>query len=343
MQTIGIKTETGESNIYLGEKIENLRAYLPLDRKVVIVTDEHILQHYSQYLQDYPIVTIGLGEKNKNLQTIEHIFAEFIRLEVDRSSFIVAVGGGIVCDVLGFAASTFMRGIPFGFVSTTLLSQVDASVGGKNGVNFQGYKNMVGVFMQPQFVICDVTMFKTLDNKQFISGFGEIIKAGAIRDIKLFEYLETNYKRALNYDTEVLEKVIYESVRIKAQVVQNDEKEKGERRILNFGHTFAHSIEKNTGMLHGEAVSIGMVLAARASVKLGLLTIGEAERIEMVLVNYNLPVKLTLEKNKVFDALLKDKKREGNYINLVLLSGLGNAVVQKVAITQMEEIINDLY
>lgn len=343
MQTISIKTDTGESNIYLGEKLENLRSHLPADRKVIIVTDKHILQHYSQYLQGYPVVTIGLGEKNKNLQTVEHIFAEFIRLEVDRSSFIVAVGGGIVCDVLGFAASTFMRGIPFGFVSTTLLSQVDASVGGKNGVNFQGYKNMVGVFMQPQFVICDVTMFKTLDNKQFISGFGEIIKAGAIRDIKLFEYLETNYKRALNYDTEILEKVIYESVRIKTQVVQNDEKERGERRILNFGHTFAHSIEKNTGMLHGEAVSIGMVLAARASVKLGLLTIGEAERIEMVLVNYNLPVKLTLEKSKVFDALLKDKKREGDYINLVLLNGLGNAVVQKVPITQMEEIINDLY
>lgn len=343
MRTISIKTDTGESNIYLGEKLENLSEYLPVDRKIVILTDEHILQYYSQYLQTFPIVTIGLGEKNKNLQTIEHIFAEFIRLEVDRSTFIVAVGGGIVCDVAGFAASTFMRGLPFGFVSTTLLSQVDASVGGKNGVNFQGYKNMIGVFMQPQFVICDVTMFKTLDNKEFVSGFGEIIKAGAIRDIALFEYLETNCKLALNYDTEVLEKVIYESVRIKAQVVQNDEKEKGERRILNFGHTFAHSIEKNTGMLHGEAVSIGMVLAARASVKLGLLTTGEAERIEKVLVNYNLPVKLTLEKSKVFDALLKDKKREGNYINLVLLNGLGNALVQKVPITQMEEIINDLY
>ncbi len=343
MTTINIKTESGESNIYLGEKLENLRAYLPADRKVVVVTDEHILHHYSQYLQGFQIITIGLGEANKNLQTIESIFAEFVRLEVDRSSFIVAVGGGIVCDVTGFAASTFMRGLPFGFVSTTLLSQVDASVGGKNGVNFQGYKNMVGVFMQPQFVICDVTMFKTLDNREFISGFGEIIKAGAIRNLTLFEYLEANYQRALNYDNEVLEKVIYESVRIKANVVKNDEKEKGERRVLNFGHTFAHSIEKNTGMLHGEAVSIGMVLAARASVKLGLLPIGEVERIEKVLINFKLPVKLSLAKDKIYNALLKDKKREGDNINLVLLNGLGNAVVQKVPITQMEEIIYDLY
>ena len=137
MQTINIKTNSGESNIYLGGKLENVKTYLPANRKVVVITDEHILRHYSQFLKEFPVVTIGLGEKNKNLQTIETIFSEFVRLEVDRSSFILAVGGGIVCDVAGFAASTFMRGLPFGFVSTTLLSQVDASVGGKNGVNFQ--------------------------------------------------------------------------------------------------------------------------------------------------------------------------------------------------------------
>ena len=187
MRTINIKTESGESIIYLGEKLENLSKYLPKDKKVVILTDENIIKHYSTQLQGYPVIQMGLGEKNKTLQTLEKIFEEFIRLEVDRSSFLVAVGGGIVCDVGGFAASSFMRGIKFGFVSTTLLSQVDASVGGKNGVNFQGYKNMVGVFAQPQFVICDVSMFKTLDTREFISGFAEIIKAAAIRDKELFE------------------------------------------------------------------------------------------------------------------------------------------------------------
>jgi 3-dehydroquinate synthase len=285
---------------------------------------------------------MGLGEKNKTLQTLENIFEEFIRMEVDRSSFLVAVGGGIVCDVGGFAASSFMRGIKFGFVSTTLLSQVDASVGGKNGVNFQGYKNMVGVFAQPQFVICDVTLFKTLDPSEFISGFAEIIKAAAIRDKDLFGYIEANASKALSYDAEVLEKIIYESVRIKAQVVQNDEKEKGERRILNFGHTFAHSIEKNLGILHGQAVSIGMVMAAKASVKLGFLSSSDADRLEKVLIDYTLPVKLDLDKGKVFDALLKDKKREGDFINLVLINGLGNAIIQKVSIKDMEEIVNDL-
>jgi 3-dehydroquinate synthase len=342
MQTIHIKTETGESSIYLGEKIENLSEYLPQGKKVVILTDENILKHYAKQLQGFPIIQMGLGEKNKTLQTLEKIFEEMIRLEVDRSSFLLAIGGGIVCDVGGFVASSFMRGIKFGFVSTTLLSQVDASVGGKNGVNFQGYKNMIGVFAQPEFVICDVTMFKTLDPKEFISGFAEIIKAGAIRNKDLFDYLEANANKALHYDEQVLEKVIYESVKIKAQVVQNDEKEKGERRILNFGHTFAHSIEKNMGILHGEAVSIGMVLASKASVKLGLLSQGEADRIEKMLITYKLPVKLNLDKTKVFDALLKDKKREGDYMNLVLLKGLGNAIVQKVSIKELEDIVNDL-
>lgn len=342
MQKLYIKTGTGESNIYLGETIENLKQYLPLDKKVVIITDEHILKFYSDQLKGYPIVQIGLGEKHKTLQTLEEIFDEFVRLEVDRSSFIVGIGGGIVCDVTGFAASSFMRGLPFGFVSTTLLSQVDASVGGKNGVNLKGYKNMIGVFAQPQFVICDVNMLKTLNEREFVSGFAEIIKAAAIRDKNLFEYLKNNSAKALNHDQEVLEKMIFESVRIKAQVVQNDEKEKGERRILNFGHTFAHSIEKNLGILHGEAVSIGMVLAAKASVKMGMLSKEEADEIEKLLKDYNLPTKLNLDKQSMYNALLKDKKREGDSINLVLLKELGDAQVQKVSVNYMEEIVNDL-
>lgn len=342
MRTINIKASTGDSSIYLGEKIDNLKTYLPTGKKVVIITDEHIMQHYSGYLSGFPIIQIGLGEKYKTLQTLENIFDEFIKLEVDRSSFVVAVGGGIVCDIAGFAASSFMRGIPFGFVSTTLLSQVDASVGGKNGVNLKGYKNMIGVFAQPKFVICDVRMLKTLERREFISGFAEIIKAAAIRDADLFQYLDEHSEEALALNEDILENIIYRSVLIKANVVQNDEKEKGERRILNFGHTFAHSIEKNLGILHGEAVSIGMVLAAKASVKLGLLDIADAGRIAGVLLKYKLPVKLNLNGDKLFDALLKDKKREGDVMNLVLLNKLGNAVVQKVSIKEMEEIVNDL-
>jgi 3-dehydroquinate synthase len=342
MQTITINTPTGQSKVLLGEKIGNFKKYLPEGKKVVILTDENIQKYYKEHLDGFPIVQLGLGEKHKTIQTLEQIFDAFVKLEVDRSWFVVGIGGGIVCDVTGYAASTFMRGLPFGFISTTLLSQVDASVGGKNGVNFQGYKNMIGVFAQPDFVICDVEMLKTLPRNEFIAGFAEIIKAGAIRNRSLFEYLENNYTEALNFNTSVLEKAIYDSVLMKAIVVQNDEKEKGERRVLNFGHTFAHSIEKNTGMLHGEAVSIGMVLAANASVKMNVLSQNDAKRIENLLNNFQLPVKLNIEKAKVYDALLKDKKREGDYINLVLLEGIGNAIIKKVSIKDMEDIVNDL-
>ena len=342
MQHLYLKTGSGESNIYLGEKLENLEKFIPDGKKVVVVTDEHIIKYYSSQLQKYPLIQMGLGEKNKTLQTLEYLFEEFVHYEVDRSSFIVGIGGGIVCDVTGFAASTFMRGIPFGFVSTTLLSQVDASIGGKNGVNLQGYKNMIGVFSQPVFVICDPGMLKTLDQKEYISGFAEIIKAAAIRNNKLFDYLKQNVTKALGHDGSVLEHMIFESLRIKAQIVQNDEKEAGERRILNFGHTFAHSIEKNMGILHGEAVSIGMVLAAKTSVSMGLLSQNQANELEQILVAYQLPVTLNLDKAKVFDALLKDKKRERESINLILLKEIGNAVIQKVHISRVEEIVNDL-
>lgn len=343
MQTINIHTPTWQSKVLLGEKASNFKNYLPAGKKVVIITDENIARLYPSLLEGYPVVTFGLGEKNKTLQSLDTIFAEFVKLEVDRSWFVLGIGGGIVCDVTGFAASSYMRGLPFGFISTTLLSQVDASVGGKNGVNFQGYKNMIGVFAQPDFVICDVEMLKTLDKKEFIAGFAEIIKAGIIRNPELFDFLEKHYNEALNFDVKVLEKVIYNAVEIKAQVVQNDEKEKGERRILNFGHTFAHSIEKNTGMLHGEAVSIGMLLAANVSVKLKLIQSFDAKRIESILKSYQLPVKMDIEKSKIYDALLKDKKREGEFINLVLINRIGNAVIQKVSVKDMEEIVNDVY
>ena len=342
MQTIQIKVDSGDSIILLGEKLQNLKKYLPSDRKIILVTDENILKYYGVLLSDWPIIKIGLGEKNKTLRTLELIFSEFVRLEVDRSSFIVAIGGGIVCDTVGFAASVYMRGIAFGFVSTTLLSQVDASVGGKNGVNFEGYKNMIGVFSQPRFVLCDIHMLRTLPDKEFKAGFAEIIKSAAIRDKKLFEYLEKYSREAIDQNEEILEHMIYKSVHIKSIVVQKDEKEQGERKILNFGHTFAHSIEKNLGILHGEAVSIGMVLAARTSVKLGLLDLEKAERLRNLLVAYDLPVELNLNKEKTFEALLKDKKREGQHLHLVLLDDIGHAIIKKVPINLVEEIVYDL-
>jgi 3-dehydroquinate synthase len=335
MQTISIHTENRISRILIGESLTNLDKYLP-SGNTIIITDENILKLYGAKLPAFPIITIGLGEKNKTMDTLSIIFDKLIEYEADRSTFIVAIGGGIVCDVAGFAASVYMRGLRYGFVSTTLLSQVDASVGGKNGVNYRGYKNMIGVFQQPEFVIVDIDMLKSLNEKEFKSGFAEIVKAAAIKSESLFSYIEHNYEKALMKDPIVLGKMIYESVLIKAAVVEEDEKEKGERKKLNFGHTFAHSIEHNTGMLHGEAVSIGMALAADLSVKLELLEENVAQRLCNILQKLGLPVTLKIDYRNLIAAMKKDKKRDGDNLNMVFLDRIGHALVKKMSINQLE-------
>jgi 3-dehydroquinate synthase len=342
MKILEVKAESRLSKIFIGEKLANLKNYIG-NRKSIIITDSNIVKYYkNSFPTGVAVIEIGLGEKNKTLQTLELIFDKLIEYEADRSTFIVAIGGGIVCDVAGYAASSFMRGLPFGFVSTTLLSQVDASVGGKNGVNFRGYKNMIGVFNQPEFVICDTDMFKTLEKREFISGFAEIIKAGAIKDPDLFEYCRKNADAALAMNPEVMVKMVHDSVLIKANVVEADEREKGERRLLNFGHTFAHAIEKQTGILHGEAVSMGMVLAAKVSQKLGMISEQDCKRITKVLEAYTLPIMPNIEVVKLFEAMKQDKKREGQEIHLVLLEQIGKAVTKKIPYTELEKIIHDL-
>jgi 3-dehydroquinate synthase len=338
MKVIEIKTDTKVSRIFVGERIQNLGSYLPRG-KVVIVTDKVVSGIYKNRFSAYPVIEIGTGEKIKTIDTITYLFDRFLELEVDRSTYIVAVGGGIVCDVVGFASSIYMRGLRFGFVSTTLLSQVDASVGGKNGVNYHRYKNMIGVFNQPDFVICDTGMLKTLDRKEFVAGFAEIVKAGAIKNEALFKYLESNWQKALDLDTEIIDHIIYESILVKSKVVEADEREKGERRLLNFGHTFAHSFEKLVDVLHGEAVSIGMVVAARLSERLGFLRSHESDRVVQLLKNFGLPVSINLDAKKIFTAMKQDKKREGDIIYLILLRHIGEAFSHKITLNKLEELV----
>ncbi|MEA1949641.1 MAG: 3-dehydroquinate synthase family protein, partial [Thermodesulfobacteriota bacterium] len=241
MKTLEIHGSTGDSTIRVGEKLLDLGKYIPSEN-VVIITDVNVKRFYQNNFPPHPVITIQTGEKIKNLDTVRSIYGELVELGVDRSTVIIGIGGGIVCDITGFVASTFLRGVKFGFVSSTLLSQVDASVGGKNGVNFKGYKNMVGVFSQPEFVICDLNLLNTLPQKEVLCGLAEIVKHAAIGDGDLFEYLEEHYRKALALDSAVIERLVYDSVVIKSAIVNKDEKEKGERRKLNFGHTFGHAI-----------------------------------------------------------------------------------------------------
>lgn len=342
MKALEIHGSTGDSTIMVGESIGSLKKYAPLERTVVI-TDENVRRHYQKDFPPCEVIEIGSGEKIKTLETVREIYQKLTEIEADRSSFIVGLGGGVVCDIAGFVASTYLRGLRFGFVSTTLLSQVDASVGGKNGVNLGGYKNMVGVFNQPRFVICDIDLLKTLPEKELLSGFAEIVKHAVIGDPKLFSYLEANYERALSLDTKVIKRLIFDSIVIKSSIVNRDEKEAGERRKLNFGHTFGHAIEKATGVSHGEAVSAGMVIALELSKKRGDLSPEEAAKIVTLLKKLKLPDRIQIDHSAVLDALKKDKKRNGDSITFVFLKAIGRTFWEETSIEELGEAIKNFY
>ncbi len=341
MIKVKINAADKNSEILVGEKLENLSDYIPSEN-VVIITDENVSKYYLDKFPAFKVITIGTGEGVKTLDTASDIYQQLLDMDAQRSTFLVGIGGGIVCDITGFIASTFLRGIRFGFVSSTLLSQVDASVGGKNGVNHKGYKNMIGIFNQPDFVICDNRLLKTLPERELLSGFAEIIKHAAIEDADYFSYLEENSEKALGLDHDVIKKIVHDSVIIKSDVVNRDEQEKGERRKLNFGHTFGHAIEKTFKIPHGEAVSLGMVLAGSLSARKGLLNNEKAKRITDLLKQYRLPVDIDFDRNMILEALDKDKKRKGNNIHFVLLEDIGKSVIMEISIDELKNIIHDL-
>jgi len=342
MKTIEIKGSTGCSRILVNETFNNLPVYTG-DKRIIFITDPNVKAFYKDFFKEKDVIEIGTGETIKTLQTVEYIYHRLVETEADRSCFIVGVGGGIVCDIAGFAASTYMRGLPFGYVSSSLLSQVDASVGGKTGVNFLGFKNMIGVFQQPRFVICDLSLLKTLPHKELINGCAEIIKSAAVADSDFFSFLETHYSDVLNLDMSVLEQVVHRSIQIKTAIVEKDETEKNERRKLNFGHTIGHALEKAASIPHGEAVSIGMVFAANLSVRRKLLRPDEAERIKNLGEHFQLPTYLNTDTNALINALRKDKKREGRNIHFVLLKSIGEAAVEEIPVNHLEDLIHDLY
>jgi 3-dehydroquinate synthase len=336
MENITIHTNSGLSSILIGECLQNLQRYVPVARPIII-TDANVGKMYHLDSMAAEVITIGTGEEIKTLETVQDIYTQLISSGADRSAFIVGIGGGIVCDITGFVASTYLRGVRFGFVATTLLAQVDAGIGGKNGVNFGRYKNMVGLFHQPEFVICDPEVLKTLPQKEVACGLAEIVKHAAIADMDLFVYLEQHAKDILALNSQAIKKVVSASVRIKSSIISRDETEKGERRVLNFGHTFGHAIEIAAGLPHGEAVSIGMMIASNLSCKRGLLTAEEDKRLRMLLNDLSLPTRFDSSTEGVTEAIGKDKKRAGGRIHFVLLNGIGNALVEQIAIEELKE------
>jgi len=312
-------------------------AQLKLGRRCAIITDENVGRHLARAALKSlgasgfapVLISIPAGEKSKRITMVEECYDQLAAHRLERNSFIIALGGGVVGDLAGFVAATYLRGIPFVQVPTTLLAQVDSSVGGKTGVNLKAGKNLVGVFYQPQLVLCDLDALETLPKREYVSGLAEIIKYGIIYDAILFAQLERNLPKLLQRDPATLAAVIARCCEIKAYVVGQDETDGGVRAILNFGHTIGHAIENSSGYgkyLHGEAIAIGQVAAARLSQKILGLSSGEVKRIEQLFVQAGLPVKIKLntgQRKKLFAAMKLDKKVADGEIKFVLAEKIG--------------------
>ena len=275
------------------------------------------------------------GEASKTLSTVQDLYERLILAHFDRKDLLVALGGGVVGDLTGYAAATYLRGIDFIQVPTSLLAQVDSSIGGKTGVDFNAYKNMVGAFHQPRLVYMNFSALKTLSARQFASGMGEIIKHGLIRDMDYYQWIKAHRTQIMERDTQVLARLVYKSCVIKGQVVEHDPKEQGERALLNFGHTIGHAVEKleNFSLLHGECVALGMVGAARISQMRGGIDEAMFDDILAALASFDLPVALPkdhpLSAKAIVAATKLDKKMEAGAIKFILLSPAGCGVIDR--------------
>jgi len=280
-------------------------------------------------------VLVPDGESHKDWATLNLVFDGLLRTRCDRQTTVIALGGGVIGDLAGFAAATFMRGMPFIQMPTTLLAQVDSSVGGKTGINHPLGKNMIGAFHQPQLVLADVTTLDTLPPRELAAGLAEVIKHGLILDAAFFDWLEANMERLVARDPEALTHAIRRSVEIKAEIVARDERETGDRALLNFGHTFGHAIEAGLGFgtwLHGEAIGAGMVMAADLSRRLGHLRERDVDRVKSLVARAGLPIVApALGPDRYLDLMSFDKKAQGGRVRFILLKRLGNAYVRAEA------------
>lgn len=345
MNEIKIKIGDRVSTVRTGESIRNMGKYIP-SHDTVIVTDVNIHSHYSQIYSGFPVIIIGTGEGVKTLATVEEIMRRLIEYRAHRKTFLLGIGGGIVCDIAGFAASIYMRGMPFGFVSTSLLSQVDASVGGKNGVNIDGLKNMAGIINQPEFVICDHEMLQTLPDVEYTNGIAELVKTACLDSEGLFDFISVNREKLLKRDSETVSEAVYRSVKFKADIVEQDEREESVRRILNLGHTLGHAVEKVKGTKHGFAVSAGIGFALEMSESYGLLGRSVVDEVKELIKYFGLPCaisELTVQKDipDLITAVESDKKKGGDSINFILLEGIGRSVIRNIKSDELMKYIYD--
>ena len=355
-----VRVELGERSydIMIGDGLlsqatEWLRP-LKLGKHGVIITDTNVAPLYGESLREslkaagflVEMLDVSAGEESKSLRQANRLFEKLPSLGMDRQSFVIALGGGVVGDLAGFVAASYMRGIALVQMPTTLLAQMDSSVGGKVGVNLPQGKNLVGAFYQPRLVLADTGTLATLPERELRAGFAEVIKHGAIRDAEFFTWLEREYQRVLKLDSAAVTHAVKRCCEIKAEVVSADERESGLRAILNFGHTIGHAMEalsEYVGLLHGEAISIGMRFAAHLSVKRAGLAQAEADRLEALIAASGLPTRLgqKYEVDQIMAAMRLDKKARNGKLRFVLLKRLGETIITNaVTDADIEEAVN---
>ncbi len=353
MKTLTVNLGDRSYPIYIGAELLQDSALIQKHiqtKAVCIVSNTTVSKLYltqlKKSLNDYRVIEVILedGEQFKNADSLNQIYTALLDNKFNRDSTIIALGGGVVGDIAGYAAASYMRGIPFIQIPTTLLSQVDSSVGGKTGINHPLGKNMIGAFYQPQAVIIDMHVLQTLDKREISAGLAEVIKYGLIWDQDFFDHLENHIEDLKNLNVMQLEQAIYRSCEIKAEVVSQDERESGLRAILNLGHTFGHAIENCLGYgewLHGEAVGCGMVMAAQMSLAHGWINDTDFDRIRNLIQAADLPIeKPQIPLHDFLEAMSLDKKNKNQDIYLVLQQGIGQAIVTKdYSFSELEKVL----
>ena len=308
--------------------------------KVVIVTDENVFKHHKKKFEGFATIQLPAGEEFKQQRSVDDIISQLLELQADKETILVGVGGGVITDMTGYAASIYKRGIKLVLVPTSILGMVDAAVGGKNGVDVGPFKNMVGTVYQPEMLLFDYEFLDTLPEEEWVNGFAEIIKHASIKDAAFFDFLSGKTLAAFREDKQLLAELIEKNVAIKTAVVLKDEFETGDRRLLNFGHTIGHAIENIYQLSHGHAISIGIVAAATLSEEINEFSSAEKQQLIVLLEQYQLPVTYPFDKDSIWDILIMDKKRSKDTMNFILLDKIGHAVVKPIPLEQLKDLIN---
>jgi len=339
MKKLTYKFSKDSTDYYFAYGISHLKEIID-QKNSIIITDENIFNFHQKRFKNWDVIVLKAGEEFKVQSTADSVIEQLISMEADRKTTLIGVGGGVVTDITGYAASIYMRGIKFGFIPTTLLSLVDASIGGKNGIDVGVYKNLVGTIRQPSFILHDLIFLNTLPQSEWTNGFAEIIKHACIKDLTMFKDLESNSLRKYRDGKTLVCELIQRNAILKTKVVQQDEFEKGDRRLLNFGHTLGHALENQYELSHGQAISIGMTCACHISEQ--ITGFKETDRVVQVLERYGLSTYAKFDKQKVFDVIKMDKKRERKEINYVFLEKIGKGVIKSISLNQLEKLIQNL-